>query len=204
MTSWIFLRHGESIANAEDWLSGHQDCPLTERGRAQADEAGRALAAWPLARAVSSDLQRARETAERALRQWSLLRGEPAPPLEILPALRERSTGDWTGRDRGELRAQGLLVRLTGWQDGPPGGESQQALARRILPAMAALEREAPDGPTLVVAHGGVMRVLLGLLDGADKDALGFFGVPNASPVLRQTSADAFAGIGRDLELQLV
>lgn len=204
MTTWIFLRHGESIANAEDWLSGHQDCPLTERGRGQADEAGRALAAWPLARAVSSDLQRARETAERALQQWSLVRQEPAPRLEILPALRERSTGDWTGQDRSGLRAQGLLLRLTAWDDGPPGGESQRQLAARLLPAMVALEQDSSEAPILVVAHGGVMRVLLGLLDGVSRGELGFFGVPNASPVLRQTSAGTFARITRDLEGQIV
>ena len=41
MSHWIFLRHGESRANRERWLSGHVDIGLTERGREQARQAGR-------------------------------------------------------------------------------------------------------------------------------------------------------------------
>ena len=44
MRRWIFLRHGESVANAEGWLSGQVDTPLTERGRDQARQAARDLA----------------------------------------------------------------------------------------------------------------------------------------------------------------
>ncbi|MCB9777108.1 MAG: histidine phosphatase family protein [Alphaproteobacteria bacterium] len=202
--TWIFVRHGESVANAENWLSGHVDTPLTERGRAQADELGRVLAPWRIARAVSSDLRRARETAERALTAWSSLTHHAPPRLDTTAALQERHTGAWAGRDRDELRAAGLLQRLTTWNDGPPGGESQAALAARVLPALAALEAEQLDGPTLVVAHGGVLRVVLGALDGIPQEDTGFFGVPNAAPLVRQVSAGFFTKAARALHSRLL
>lgn len=195
MPTWIFLRHGESVANAEDWLSGHLDAPLTDRGRAQADAAGRALADQDLARVVSSDLSRARETAQRLVAAWARARGCPPLPVQELAALEERHTGDWGGRNREELRKAGLLVRLTTWDQGPPGGETQQQIAARVLPAMTALEAQAVAGPTLVVAHGGVLRIIVGLIDGTPHDQLGFFGVPNAEPLIRQVSAGFFSKV---------
>lgn len=204
MPTWILLRHGESVANAGNWLAGHVDTPLTERGRAQADAAGLALADLPLVRAISSDLSRAVETAERVLATWARARGQAPPALRQVPALRERHTGDWAGRDRAELRASGLMQHLTSWSLGPPGGESQQALARRVIPALAALEAEAVDGPTLVVAHGGVLRVTLAVLDGTPREQVGFFGLPNAEPIIRQVSTGTFAQLARALADEVV
>lgn len=204
MPTWILLRHGESVANAGNWLAGHVDTPLTERGRAQADAAGRALVDQPIARAVSSDLTRAVETAQRVLASWARARGEAPPPLHQVPDLRERHTGDWAGRDRAELRASGQMAHLTSWSLGPPGGESQQALARRVIPALADLEAEGIEGPTLVVAHGGVLRVTLAVLDGTPRDQVGFFGLPNAEPIIRQVSTGTFAALARALADEVV
>lgn len=204
MPTWILLRHGESVANAGNWLAGHIDTPLTERGRAQADAAGQALADLPLARVVSSDLSRAVETAQRALVAWAHARGQAPPPLRQVAALRERHTGDWAGRDRAELRASGMMEHLTSWSLGPPGGESQQALARRVIPALAALEAEGVEGPTLIVAHGGVLRVTLAVLDGTPREQVGFFGLPNAEPIVRQVSMGTFGELARALAQELV
>ncbi len=192
---WVLLRHGESVANADNWLAGQIDTPLTPRGEAQADAAGAALVDVELGLIVSSDLRRARDTAHRVVATRAAMRGEAPLPVEECAALRERHAGDWGRRDRAELRARGELQRLTTWQLAPPGGESQAAMAARILPCMVELERRAVSGAILLVCHGGVIRILQGLLDGRPLDDIGFFGVPNAEPIHRRLSANSFASL---------
>jgi broad specificity phosphatase PhoE len=111
------------------------------------------MAAERFERVVASDLQRAWRTAEIAF---------PARAVERHPALRERSLGDWEGAFRSELVAKGQMPLLLAWSVGPPGGESQQALARRVLRWLA----DQPPADTLAVAHGGVLRVIEGLVHG--------------------------------------
>ena len=78
-STWLFLRHGESVANAARRLSGWEDVALTPAGEDQAKVAGAELSQWPLARVLSSDLRRARRTAAIALEAWHERRGA-APP----------------------------------------------------------------------------------------------------------------------------
>jgi len=188
----VFLRHGESRANREGWLSGHVDVELTERGREQARAAGRALADVPFVRAWSSDLQRARETGEIALAGRDV-------PLSTTPALRERFLGDWGHRDIAELRAAGGMDILIRWDGRPDGGESQADLAARLLPWFVenapADDNGEADGPFLIAAHGGVIRVLLGLIDGMDVHEIGKHKVANAEPIERTVSAARWADL---------
>lgn len=188
MHTWIFLRHGESAANAGRVLSGWNDVPLTQRGREQADAAGQALVSPPHQVAAfdqvwTSDLQRARETAERAIARWAQASEQPAPPLLQHPVLRERHMGDLQGQDVDACRADGRMDQVTGWSRRPLGGESLSDLARRALPLLAAAR---PAGPILVVSHGGTIRTLLGLLDGIPVDKIGRNRIPNGVPLSRQ------------------
>lgn len=203
MRRWIFLRHGESEANAAGRLAGHHDVGLTARGEAQARAAGEALAGEELACVVTSDLRRATATARILLERRAELRGEPVPPIDERPALRERDTGAWSGEDRARLRADGRMRWLTDWELAPPGGESLGALAARAIPELArveeALERQRSEGAALIVAHGGVLRVTLGLLEGRERATLGFFGVPNAEPSHLHLSANRFRTLARAL-----
>lgn len=176
-SSWVLLRHGESTANRDGVYSGWQDVPLTPLGEEQARAAGRALGPWRFARVLSSDLSRARETARLALVEA----GGADVPIEIHPGLRERDLGHWQGQDRARLKAahpEGPLLR---WRSAAPGGETLGALAHRVLDTLAALPPAA--GPTLLVAHGGVIRVMLGLLDGVAPGDLWTRSVPNAVPL---------------------
>lgn len=201
MNHWILVRHGESQANADGRLAGHLDVGLTERGREQARQAGRALAGERFALAITSDLRRASDTARLLLDQWSEARGEPPPALRTVPDLRERSVGEWADLLRADLRAEGKMPYLTSWSLAPPGGESQGQLARRVLPALAEIEAgmSGQEGSILVVAHGGVMRVVLGLLEGRDREDIGFFGVNNAEPSHLHLSASRFSDLTRAL-----
>jgi probable phosphoglycerate mutase len=150
VSRWLFVRHGESVANRENWLAGHRDVPLTAEGERQARALGPLLPAG-IDRIWASDLQRAWRTAELAA---------PGRRVERYPALRERDLGTFEGRFRPELTASGEMALLTGWACAPPGAESQLDVARRILGFLA---ENDPEGTTLVVAHGGVLRVIEGL-----------------------------------------
>jgi septum formation protein len=179
--AWVLLRHGESTANAAGVLSGWDDVPLSPRGEAEATAAGRALAAVPLARVLTSDLRRAHHTAALVLDAWVAATGAPRPPVLVDARLRERHMGSLQGADIAAARADGRLDALLGWDSAPPGGESHAGLWARALAALAALP-PAP-GPTLLVGHGGLLRVLLGALDGTPEATRGLRKVPNATPV---------------------
>jgi len=196
---WVFLRHGESAANAAGVVSGWDDVPLTAVGEDQARSAGVALAAGePLRHAVTSDLRRAHRTATGALAALTEA-GGPAPPLHVEGRLRERNLGRWQGRAYAHLRETGESETLVSWSDRPPGGESNADLAWRVLGALADLEDRLGPGATLVVAHGGVIRAVLGLLDGVPRDALAKAHIPNARPLARAVAPGTWAALMRGL-----
>lgn len=177
-TTWIFLRHGQSVANAAGWLSGWDDVALTEKGEAQARAAGDALRQHPIGRCLSSDLSRAWRTACLALEGRAV-------PVHRVPELRERHMGCLQGQDWAACKADGRHDRwLRPWEDGPPGGESHRHAVRRALAAL----RWWDDGtPTLVVAHGSLLRGLVGLLDGVPLDELGTIAsAANCDPMVRE------------------
>lgn len=177
MRRWIFLRHGESVANAEGWLSGQVDTPLTERGRDQARQAARDLAGAQIAAVLCSDLSRAVETARIAVGP------RPLTP-RIHRELGERSMGEWARHLKAPLRASGAFDAMRTWEGKAPGGESYADLDRRVIPTLAGLE--AGSGDVLVVAHGGVIRVILRRTDGLAPDAIRDVQVPNAIPIIRE------------------
>jgi len=192
---WIFLRHGESEANFNRVFSGHHDVALTQKGRAQAKAAGitlvQTLQGQRLSRVLSSDLQRAVRTAEIALESADLTQ-----EIHQSPELRERHLGEWQGQSIDVLKARGAREELHRWTGHAPGGESLEALAFRSVTHLASLS-EAPA--TLLVGHGGLIRVLLGLLDGTEKSAIGRFNIPNAIPILRNVPSGHWEALLRDL-----
>ena len=147
-------RHGQTAWNIGGRAQGHTDIPLDETGMSQARALARALEGVPIERVVSSDLQRARQTAEAL-----------GLSVETRHELRERSFGEWEGRHYLDvieaLEALGpdrLTVR-------PPGGESFADVWDRLDAIVAELRAESQT--TLVVCHGATKAVLLArLLDG--------------------------------------
>ncbi len=200
MITWVFLRHGESTANADRVLSGWNDVALTEAGIAQARAAGAAMVQHPFDRALASDLQRAHQTAALALEAWSEARGCPAPTLERDARLRERNLGGWQGLGYDRLRQRGDSATLTGWSTRPPGGESLEDLAWRTVAALMVLESQRLANTALVVAHGGVVRTLLGLVDKTPLEELGKNKVANAVPHVRCLPAGHWAECFAELE----
>jgi len=189
-SKWIFVRHGESVANYEGWLSGFVDVPLTDKGIAQAANVAELLSEVKVSRIYSSDLVRAKETA-RAVAE--------AKGLSVVSnyALRERSLGDWAHRQYSDVRASGGGGRLTSWHDAPPNGESLGRLAARVMPYLSTLGPS--NDATVIVAHGGVIRVICGLLDGVDKDVIGKNKIPNATPIVRVVQDGVFERLAREV-----
>jgi len=180
MARWVFIRHGESTANAADALAGHLNVPLTALGRAQAQALAPRLNGIGFDRVLTSTLQRAVDTAWLAVGHRPLL-------IERVPALRERHMGAWEGASRAQLRRDGRFESvLVSWTVPAPEGESNQDAAVRALDWLCA---HASDAPTLLVTHGGVLRSLIGLLDGRPIADFMTDQVPNAHPIVRQLDA---------------
>jgi probable phosphoglycerate mutase len=172
----LFIRHGQTDWNASQRLQGQLDIPLNETGRRQAARNGRALAgilAGGRYRFVTSPLARARETMDIILATAGLSN----PLVELDDRLREIAYGDWEGltlvevEGRDPVRARRRLDEK--WDFAPPRGESYAILARRVAEWLATLKE-----PTLVVAHGGIMRVLLHLLNGLPQQEAPFLVAP--------------------------
>lgn len=202
MNTWVFLRHGESTANRARQLSGWEDVALTALGRSQARDAGRALWAEGLCfdRVLSSDLVRAHDTATLALEAYVAHGGGPPPPIELDGRLRERNMGRYQGASYDAMREAGIMARMITWAQRPPGGESHADLARRVVGALAAHEAAGVSGSVLFVAHGGVIRTLLGLLDGEPRAEIGKTHVANATPLRRAVGDGAWQALFAELE----
>jgi broad specificity phosphatase PhoE len=145
-------RHGETDWNAAGRWQGQTDIPLNPRGREQARDIAEGIAS-----VASSDLLRARETADIVAAALGLEVGH------VHADLRERRFGSFEGLTREEVAARFPAEWARYLADpgpAPPGGESRDGLLSRLLPAVrSAAERLAPA--LLVVMHGGAMRALL-------------------------------------------
>jgi len=173
-----YIRHGETDWNLAQRYQGQRDIPLNATGRAQAAGNGRALAAALGDRIaafdyVASPLERARETME-------IMRGElglPARGYRIEPRLAEINYGHWEGQLWNELPRtdpEGFAAREANkWNWQPIGGESYRLLSERVAGWLADIDCDA-----VVVAHGGVMRVLRGLVQALEPTAIFALPVP--------------------------
>ncbi len=153
----FLVRHGETDWNAAGRWQGQTDVPLNPRGREQAREVAARLRTAGLAAVASSDLLRARSTAEIVAAELGLTVNH------LDAALRERRFGCFEGLTREEVEArfpEAWARYVADPGPAPPGGESREELLGRLLPAVASAAARLP-GPVLVVLHGGAMRALL-------------------------------------------
>jgi len=174
-------RHGQTDANLQKRVQGQGDTPLNDRGLAQAEaladyfsERPRGL---PVDRIVSSDLIRARQTADVLARRLKA-------PATFHPELRARRMGDYEGRTHAELMAADAesFDRLK--HDPafvpPGGGESVNALRARAMPFVARLVAENAGRHVVLVSHHKVCQLVLGeLVEGGRMTR-----IPNARPAV--------------------
>ncbi len=167
----FLLRHGRAeMPDAEGRVWNYSEAPLAEGGRQRAAEVGAGLTAVPLDAVVTSDLRRARETAEAIAKPHGL-------PVTVERRLRELDIGDFEGMTLPRLREVDhrflpwLEVYFAGRHAGPgfhvpadlawPGGESIEAAQRRSLPAFVELARRWAGGTVAICTHAYVLQALL-------------------------------------------
>src|SRR5580704_17342468 len=133
MLTLHLVRHGDTLQAAEGYFAGDIDPPLTDRGRAQAQQVGRVAAGLGLSGIYVSPKLRARQTAEPVLAACKL---EPV----VEDGLREIAYGAWEGRKETEIKASDPEGYAAWSQDpalvSPPGGETAFAIAARALPCL--------------------------------------------------------------------
>lgn len=161
----VVLRHGETDHNAARIWQGHLDTRLSERGLEQADAVGPAIAALAPDRIVSSDLTRARLTAQSVGRACGI-------PVELDPRFREIDVGAWQGLAASEVadrwpQVQAALARGEDVRRGDHG-ETVAEVAERVAAALTEHLGALGPGQCLVVStHGAAGRTaaawLLGL-----------------------------------------
>jgi probable phosphomutase (TIGR03848 family) len=163
MATLILVRHGRSTANTAGVLAGWTPgVALDERGTAQAAALPARLAGVPLAAAVTSPLQRCRETLA------PLLDARPGLPVHSEERIGECHYGDWSGRKLAELADEPLMevVQRHPSNAAFPGGESMRAMQARAVEAVrewnARVEAaHGEDAVYLMCSHGDIIKSLV-------------------------------------------
>jgi len=167
----ICVRHGRTSWNANRRFQGQTDIPLDDEGLAQAQALAAHLRGERFDLALTSDLIRARTTAETICAERDVA-------LECTPQLREMHFGLWEGLTWPEIVAR--WPELDAKNEKAPmyytaeGGESWAALCARVDTFLrATTARAANDARVLIVSHAGVMHGIVRSLTGAGTEAIG-------------------------------
>jgi broad specificity phosphatase PhoE len=155
VTTILLARHGESDWNRSKQWQGFADRPLTDRGRRQAAELAERLEGTELDAVYSSDLQRARDTAEVV----ALAKGLK---VQTTTEFREVDVGSWSGLTRSEAEAR-FPEQYERWLQGGEGwddGETYEQLGERVVRAIQRIAKDHEGERVLVVAHGGTIRAI--------------------------------------------
>lgn len=163
MTEILLIRHGETAWNAVRKLQGHLDIPLNAEGRRQAQALAAGLQQEKLAAIISSDLQRAMQTAGEIARLQGL-------PTRIDSALRERCFGDFEGKLYSEL-PEIYPEEYAHWRLRDPDfhfpaklddanniGESIREFQQRTVDCIVHYAKQFTGQKIALVAHGGVLE----------------------------------------------
>jgi broad specificity phosphatase PhoE len=153
----IFLRHGESVGNAESRWQGQAEFPLTDKGRKQAQALAKRWQAEgrQFDSVISSPLERARVTAEIIASALNLT-------LETDPIWMERNIGEIAGMTGEEVNRRLPERKFITPFSAIVGdeGEGDWALYLRAGQALHILLRRKP-GKYLVVSHGGLLNQVM-------------------------------------------
>jgi len=163
-----FLRHAESVGNAEGYYQGQEDYPITKRGKSQVR---RLISRWQvdgtqIDRVITSPLERAKGTAEMICQVFHC-------PLEIDQAWRERDMGLLTGVRRNEAEKVYPKPKFfTPYDNMAKTGEGNWELYLRAGHAIHAI-LQRPPARYLIVSHGGILNQALHVVFGMTPQASG-------------------------------
>ena len=172
-------RHGETDWNTQDRIQGSTDNALNAVGRTQVRALAESLQDVPFGLVASSNLQRARETAD------AVAEFHPAATRRADAFFAEMNFGELEGRTLSEIRPTVYNPTIARWADGDvdaawPGGESPSAVAERGIAGLreigligGEIADNLPGGKfsrcpknVLIAAHGRFNKILLAALRG--------------------------------------
>ena len=155
------VRHGESEGNVGRTVGGNP--PLTENGKLQATETAKKLKDIPFDAVFSSNLIRARQTAE-------IIAAEKELAIETRDIIKERDYGKLDGSNIEKLdekirEARAGLEKLLDKTKlnavYPEGMENNETMASRMITFLREIAAAYPGKTVLVVSHGGIIRAFL-------------------------------------------
>jgi 2,3-bisphosphoglycerate-dependent phosphoglycerate mutase len=199
----VLVRHGESEWNKLNLFTGWKDPDLSEKGEAEAHQAGRLLKeqAIKFDVAFTSDLVRAQRTLTIILDEL----GQIDLPIIKDQKLNERDYGELSGLNKDDARkkwgAQQVHIWRRSYDVPPPGGESLKDTAERVLPYyQARIWPEVEAGRNvLVVAHGNSLRALIMKLEGLTGEEIVARELATGVPMVYRLNADGSTAERRDL-----
>lgn len=157
--SLTLLRHARSEANEAEIWQGQGDAPLSSNGRAQVAAVAERLESRSFDLVISSDLQRARDTAEAA-----------GVPVETDPELREMDLGRWEGRSFEDVAKEhpDLLTAIRRGEAIQFGGDGETLpeFEERAWSALRRIAERVGEGSVLISTHGGWIDAIVGRLIG--------------------------------------
>lgn len=157
----VLWRHGQTDWNMVNRFQGHSDIPLNDVGRYQAKHAAEILAGMNPTAIISSDLGRARDTAQALADLVGL-------NVRTDANLRETNGGLWEGKTGTENRAEDFqnFIRWIDGDDNPAGttGEKRSEVADRAVKVINRELEGKSDQLLIVATHGGTARCVLGQL----------------------------------------
>ena len=161
--TFYIVRHGETVWNTQGRMQGQKDSPLTENGLKQAKDVARKLRSIKFDAAFSSDLLRAKRTAEIIALEHELA-------VDTTQALRERKFGSVEGKTQEELRRDLKDMYETFLSMSPEERfskkfvddmESDDEIATRFVTYIREMAVAYAGKTVLLVCHGGLMRAFL-------------------------------------------
>jgi 2,3-bisphosphoglycerate-dependent phosphoglycerate mutase len=199
----VLVRHGQSDWNLKNLFTGWRDVDLTEKGVAEAREAGRKLKAQGIKFdvAFTSVLKRAQRTLDLMLTEL----GQTTIPIFKDQALNERDYGELVGLNKDDARKKWGEEQVHIWRRSydvaPPGGESLKDTLARALPYYVTdiLPRVLRGERVLVAAHGNSLRALVMVLDKHTPDSITKLNLETGVPMIYRLNADSTVASKLDL-----
>ena len=185
LTKLILIRHGQSIWNAENRFTGWTDVELSDKGIKEAEDAGRELRDVKFDVIHTSNLIRAKRTAEIVLSANS---ASFDVETKMDWRLNERNYGSLQGQNKAETAEKHGSEQVRIWRRSfdvaPPDGESLEMTAKRTIPYFK--EKIFPDLEAgmnvLVSAHGNSLRSIVMYIERISPSDIVSFEIPTGIP----------------------
>lgn len=173
MSYLVLVRHGKSEWNEKGLWTGWTDIPLVESGILEAKRTGEELQDIKFDYAYSSALIRAKQTLEEIFK----VTGQSLPIIES-KALNERNYGDYTGKNKWEVKKEigeeEFKELRRGWNYPIPNGESLKEVFEREIPYFQdEIEPKLKNGKNVIIASSGnALRAIVKYLEDISEEEI--------------------------------